>query len=57
MAISKKEVWYALKETIAGDKETREKLLEVKKDIVKEYIESIKKDKRILSYFDIPFQI
>ena len=44
MAISKKEVWYALKETIAGDKETREKLLEVKKDIVKEYIESIKKD-------------
>ena len=44
MTISKKEVWYALKETIVGDKKTRENLLKIKKDIIKEYIESIKKD-------------
>lgn len=42
--VSSKEVWYALKETVSGDKKTRNKLLKIKKDIVKEYITSVKKD-------------
>lgn len=43
----KNEIWYALKETIYGDKETRENLLNIKKNIVKEYIEHYKIDEKI----------
>ena len=38
------EVWYALKEAVFSDKKTNEKLLEIKKDIVKEYITKLKED-------------
>jgi len=41
---SAKEVWYALKESIFGDKETREKLLEIKKDIIKDFINHVKNE-------------
>jgi hypothetical protein len=33
-----------LKETIFGDKETREKLLEIKKDIIKDFINHVKNE-------------
>jgi hypothetical protein len=36
---------YVAKETLFGDKEIREKLIEIKKDMLKDFIETIKNNK------------
>lgn len=41
---SSKEVWYALKEAIFSDNKTRERLLKIKKDIIKDFINHVKKE-------------
>ena len=40
--INTKETGYAVREILFGDDETKERLLEIKKDIIKDFIESIK---------------
>ena len=41
-----KGLWHAIKEYFWGDKKTREDLIEVKKNIVEEFINSLKKNKK-----------
>jgi len=41
--LEKKELWYNKKEKFMGDKETIKNLVEIKKNIVKDFIENIKK--------------
>ena len=40
--LNAKEIWYALKESLFSDDETKERLLEIKKDVIKDFIETIK---------------
>lgn len=53
---SSKEVWYALKEAIFSDDETRERLIEIKKDIIKEYINHVKQDNPTIEGIDEPLE-
>lgn len=53
---SEKEVWYALKEAIFSDDETKERLIEIKKDIINEYINHIKEEKPAIEDIDAPLK-
>lgn len=53
---SSKEVWYALKEAIFSDEETRDQLLQTKKEIIKEYINNIKKENPSIEGIDEPLE-
>lgn len=53
---SSKEVWYALKEAIFSDDETREKLLEVKKDIIKDFINHVKNENPAIEELNEPLE-
>ena len=54
--VDAKELWYALKEHIFNDEETRERLTEVKKDIIREYINHIKKENPTIEGIDEPIE-
>ena len=43
--VEEKELWYAIKELLLGDQETREELIEIKKSIIKDFVDSLKKNK------------
>jgi len=53
---SSKEIWYALKETIFGNKETRDKLIEIKKDIIKDFINKIKNNNPTIEDLESPLE-
>ena len=53
---SSKEVWYALKETIFGDEETRDELLQTKKEIVKEFINHVKENNPAVEELEEPLE-
>ncbi len=51
-----KEIWYALKETIFSDDETRNKLIKIKEDIIKEYINHVKQDNPTIEGINEPLE-